>query len=154
MRKTQIRLGTPSDREQLARLRESLWPDSSAEEHGKELKPILDGKPVGMMPLVIFVAEAADGLLAGFLEVGLRSHADGCDPQLPVGFLEGWFVMESYRRKGIGAQLLAAAEEWARSHRCAEMASDTWIDHALSQRVHEAMKFEVVDRCVHYRKTL
>jgi hypothetical protein len=32
------------------------------------------------------------------------------------------------------------------------MASDTWIDHTLSQRVHEAVGFEVVDRCVHIRK--
>jgi aminoglycoside 6'-N-acetyltransferase I len=71
-----------------------------------------------------------------------------------VAFVEGWFVSENYRRKGIGASLLAAAEDWARGHGCVEMASDTWIDHALSQRVHEALKFEVVDRCVHYRKAL
>jgi aminoglycoside 6'-N-acetyltransferase I len=50
--------------------------------------------------------------------------------------------------------LLAAAEDWARSHGCVEMASDTWIDSSLSQRVHEMLAFEVVDRCVHYRKAL
>ncbi len=94
------------------------------------------------------------GTLAGFLEVGLRSHADGCDPRQPVGFVEGWFVKESLRRRGVGAQLLAAAEDWARSQGCVEMASDTWIDSSLSQRVHEMLKFEVVDRCVHYRKAL
>jgi aminoglycoside 6'-N-acetyltransferase I len=71
-----------------------------------------------------------------------------------VGFVEGWFVEENRRRKGLGSQLLAAAEEWVRSQGCTEIASDTWIDHTLSQRVHEALKFEVVDRCVHYRKQL
>jgi aminoglycoside 6'-N-acetyltransferase I len=151
---TQIRLAVPSDRKQLSRLRESLWPDASADEHGIELIPILAGKPPGILPLVIFVAEAPDGTLAGFLEVGLRSHADGCDPRLPVGFVEGWFVAESHRRKGIGGNLLAAAEQWARGQGCAEMASDTWIDHDLSQQVHQALKFEIVDRCVHFRKTL
>lgn len=144
----------PSDVEPLSHLQEALWPETSAEEHGTELIPILAGKPNGTMPMAVFVAEVNDGVLAGFLEVGLRSHADGCDPRHSVGFVEGWFVTERYRRLGLGAQLLAAAEDWARSKGCVEMASDTWIDHALSQRVHEALKFEVVDRCVHYRKRL
>ena len=34
------------------------------------------------------------------------------------------------------------------------MASDTWIDNTLSQRAHEALGYTVVDRCVHYRKSL
>ena len=90
----------------------------------------------------------------GFLEAGLRSHADGCDPSRPVGFVEGWFVAEVHRQKGVGKQLLSAAEEWARGRGCREMASDTQIDNALSQQVHEALGFKVVDRCVHYRKAL
>lgn len=49
---------------------------------------------------------------------------------------------------------LAAAEDWARSQGCVEMASDTWVDNEVSQRVHEALACEVVDHCVHYRKTL
>jgi aminoglycoside 6'-N-acetyltransferase I len=149
-----IRNAAPPDVEQLSRLLAELWPESSAEEHERELAPILAGKTAGTLPAAFFVAEAADGSLAGFLEVGLRSHADGCDTSHPVGFVEGWFVSESSRGKGVGAQLLAAAENWARGHGCVEMASDTWIDHTLSQRVHEALGFEVVDRCVHYKKAL
>ncbi len=34
------------------------------------------------------------------------------------------------------------------------MASDTWIDHIPSQKAHEALGFEVVDRCVNFRKRL
>jgi aminoglycoside 6'-N-acetyltransferase I len=34
------------------------------------------------------------------------------------------------------------------------MASDTWLDALDSQQAHEALGFEVVDRCVHYRKNL
>ena len=115
---------------------------------------MIEEKRNGTMPLAVFVAQVATGELVGFLEVDFRSHADGCDPRQPVGFLEGWFVTESYREKGVGKRLLTAAEDWARRHGCVEMASDTWIDHGLSQRVHEALKFEVVDRCVHYRKKL
>ena len=142
------------DRDQLSRFREALWPKTSAEEHARETTLILEGKLPLTMPLIILVAEMSDGILAGFLEVDLRSHADGCDPSRPVGYIEGWYIAEDHRHKGIGKKLLAAAEDWARSQGCVEIASDTWIDNELSQHVHEALGYEVVDRCVHYRKTL
>jgi len=106
------------------------------------------------MPLTIFVAEGSDGILVGLLEVDLRSHADGCNPSQPAGYIEGWYVAEDHRHRGIGRKLLAKAEDWARSHRCVEMASDAIIDNELSQRAHAALGYEVVDRCVHYRKRL
>jgi len=149
-----IRRPQLSDCDQLARMCEALWPDASAEEHARELALILEGKPVTTLPLIILVADVGDRMLAGFLEVDLRSHADGCNPSRPVGYIEGWYVAESYRTRGIGRKLLAAAEDWARSQGCIEVASDTWIDNEVSQRVHEALGYEVVDRCVHYRKTL
>lgn len=144
-----------SDCDQLATMREALWPTSSAGEHAEETRRILEGKtPVTTTPLIIFVAEAGNRQLAGFLEIDLRSHADGCNPSRPVGYVEGWYVAENHRHKGISRKLLAAAEDWARGQGCVEMASDTWIDNEVSQRVHEALGYEVVDRCVHYRKTL
>lgn len=78
----------------------------------------------------------------GFLEAGLRSTA------------EGWYVAPEWRRWQVGAALVAEAEAWARAQGCREMASDTWIDNADSQRAHEALGYEVVDRCVNYRKAL
>jgi aminoglycoside 6'-N-acetyltransferase I len=150
----QIRQARPADRDQLARLREALWPNTSATEHARDLEPILAGESPGNNPSANFVAETADGELFGFAEVNLRSHADGCNPAQPVGYLEGWYVAEEARHSGIGRQLLSAAEDWARSHGCVEMASDTWIDNELSQACHEALGFEVVDRCVHYRKSV
>jgi aminoglycoside 6'-N-acetyltransferase I len=147
-----IRQAKPADRDRLAQLREALWPETAATEHARELEPILAGETPGAMPLVNFVAEDGEGRLLGFAEVDLRSHADGCDPSRPVGYLEGWYVAGEARHSGIGRRLLAAAEDWARSHGCVEMASDTWIDNELSQTCHEALGFQVVDRCVHFRK--
>lgn len=134
----------------------ALWPQSSTEEHEEELRLLLGGKAdlVLTMALIIFVAEASDGKLVGFLEVDLRSHADGCNPAQPVGYIEGWYVAEDHRQRGIGRMLLAQAEDWARGHRCLEMASDALIDNERSQRAHQAVGYEVVDRCVHYRKKL
>lgn len=149
-----IRPAAPSDLSALAAMCHLLWPDANAGEHARELTPILGGNSPGPMPEIFFLAQDGEGRPIGFIQVDLRSHADGCDPALPVGFVEGWFVYPEFRRQGIAAQLLKEAERWAREHGCREMASDTWIDNLDSQEVHSALGFEVVDRCVHYRKQL
>jgi aminoglycoside 6'-N-acetyltransferase I len=89
------------------------------------------------LPVAILVAaDVESGALAGFVEVGLRSHAESCNTARP------------------GAALMRAAEHWARKQGCREMASDARIDNNVSQRVPEALGYEEVDRCVHYRKKL
>jgi aminoglycoside 6'-N-acetyltransferase I len=149
-----VRPANPGDLNQLASLRNALWPESSAAEHAQELTLILAGKPPTTLPLAIFVAETPNDALAGFLEVGLRSHAEGCDESHAVGYLEGWYVTESHRGHGIGAALLHAAEEWARSQGCREIASDTQVSNTLSQRVHESLGFQIAERSILYRKPL
>lgn len=47
-----IRKAKPADRDQLAQLREALWPKTSAAEHARELEPILAGETPGTMPLI------------------------------------------------------------------------------------------------------
>lgn len=131
-----------------------LWPDASLEEQRKELDAALSNRVSGTLPVTLLVSQDESGALAGFLEVGLRSHADGCDPARPVGFVEGWFVHEAFRNQGVGRELMRSAEKWARAQGCLEMASDALIDNDLSQRAHEALGFELVDRCVHFRKKL
>ena len=108
----------------------------------------------GTLPGVIFLAIDASEKPAGFLYAGLRSHADGCDISRPVGFIEGWFVREESRRHGIGSALMGAGEVWARAQGCLEMGSDALIENKESQSAHDALGFEVVDRCVNYRKRL
>ena len=148
-----IREAQPSDREALAGLRALLWPDATVQQHAADLDCVFKGTN-GTMPVAVFVSQHQDGNLTGFLEIGLRSHADGCDTSRPVGFVEGWFVQPLFQKRGIGRELMCAAEEWARGHGCREIASDALIDNELSLRAHQAMGFEVVDRCVHFRKSL
>jgi aminoglycoside 6'-N-acetyltransferase I len=149
-----IRRARPTHRPALAVLRHALWPDSSVEEHERELAPILDGKPPGILPLVVFVAEAPERAIIGFVEVGLRSAADHCDWSHPVGYVEGWYVAEGHRRRGVGAQLIAAAENWAHEQGCVEMASDTQLDNELSQRAHQQLGYQIVERVILFRKPL
>jgi aminoglycoside 6'-N-acetyltransferase I len=149
-----IRAANVADRIGLAAMRVLLWPDASMEEHLQELDDALNGRMSGTLPSNIFLAQEKDGNMAGFLEVGLRSHADGCNPSRPVGFVEGWFVRERYRHHGVGRELMRSAENWARTQNCLEMASDALIDNDESVHAHEALGFEIVDRCVHFRKSL
>jgi aminoglycoside 6'-N-acetyltransferase I len=109
---------------------------------------------IGTLPMVILVSRDKDGALISFLEVGMPSHADRCNPARTVGFVEVWFVQETFRNRGIGRELMRSAEDWARWQGCLEMASDTWIDNEGSQRPHEALGLEMVDRCVTFRKRL
>jgi aminoglycoside 6'-N-acetyltransferase I len=151
---SKIRQARPDDRDALSLLFAALWPEESAEEHAREVTSLLSGKSASVMPLLVWVAEAADGEVVGFIEAGLRSCADGCDMSRPVGYVEGWYVAENCRRAGIGKALLRAAEDWAREQRCTEMASDALLENILSQDVHRAEGFTEVDRAVKYRKAL
>ncbi len=98
--------------------------------------------------------KAPNGEVVGFVEVGLRSAADGCDWARAVGYIEGWYVAESYRRRGVGAQLIAAAENWAREQGCTEMASDTQIDNTQSLQAHLRLGYEIAERSILFRKRL
>lgn len=151
-----IRPAELRDRIQLAKLRATLWPTATEDEHARELDQELNGTSYGPYPLACFVAEEAGepARLVGFIEVGLRSHADGCDPRQPCGFVEGLFVAEDKRTRGVGRALMARAEAWASMQGCLELGSDTWLDAEISQRAHAAYGFEVVDHCVHFRKSL
>ena len=149
-----IRQARIGDERELAQMRASLWPDASVEEHLREAEAVLAGRAAGTLPNTILVSQGDGEALSGFLEVGLRSHADGCDTQHPVGFIEGWYVREPFRGRGVGRELMKAAEDWARGQGCREMASDALIDNQESHSAHSALGFEVVDRCVHFKKSL
>ena len=85
-----------------------------------------------------------DTRYAGFIELSLRKNAVSCTTS-PVGFIEGWFVRDEYRGKGVGKLLVQAGEEWAKHMGCTEMASDTTTRYfPLSPAAHKALGYEVV----------
>jgi aminoglycoside 6'-N-acetyltransferase I len=149
----QVRRAVPEDLEALVAMCVALWPDAPPDDHRAHAAATLARTPRSTLPLELFVAEDGHRLI-GFIEVGLRSHADGCDETRAVGFVEGWYVADDRRREGVGRALMKRAEAWARSMGPIEIGSDTWIDNEASLRAHVALGFEVIDRCVHLRKTL
>ncbi len=66
-------------------------------------------RPVG---IAVPVADRGDGSLAGFVEIGSRSYAEGCESSR-VACLEGGYVDPDARRAGLGRRLQQAAEAWA-----------------------------------------
>ena len=147
-----IRTAKSQDYEHLLSWRRQLWPKIPPETHENFLRDFLADPTAFPLPIQIFVAETHD--LVGFIEIGLRSRADGCNPRYPVGYIEAWYVDPSHQHQGIGKELLKASEDWARNQGCQEMASDTWMDRPEAQKAHQALGFEIVDHCVHYRKSL
>ncbi len=138
-----------TDTEQWLALRRKLWPDTSIPVHLAEMEAILADSE----QYAVFVSVDDEGHLSGFVEVSLRSCAEGCATR-PVGYIEGWFVEESARGRGIGRALIDAAEEWARARGCRELASDADIANEAGQQAHRAVGFEEVGRNVHYRRAI
>ncbi len=135
-----------SDRAEWLRMREALWPEESGEAAERDAAA-WQARP----DTVVLVFARPEGGLGGFAEVGTRSVADGCETS-PVAYLEGWYVDPDLRRRGVGAALIRAAEEWARGRGLAELASDTQLTNTISQRAHERLGFREVERAVLYAK--
>jgi aminoglycoside 6'-N-acetyltransferase I len=130
------------------RMRKALWDDCPDGQQEREIDEILGGDIE-----VVFVAERPGGGLCGFLEAALRSRADGCD-STPVGYIEGWYVDPDMRRCGVGRTLVQAAEAWARSRGCRQMASDAELWNTVSHQAHEATGYEETARLVLFKKDL
>lgn len=145
----QIRPLGDAERGEWLRLRLALWPDTTPEAHRAEMTAYFSGP----RPAAVFVSPRGDGGLQGFVEVGIRDYAEGCDGNW-IGYVEGWFVDPDTRRRGVGRALIAAAEAWARARGCREMASDAELANTLSQEAHGRLGYAEVVRSVHFRKVL
>jgi aminoglycoside 6'-N-acetyltransferase I len=143
-----IRSYKDGDRADWLRMRKALWDDCPDEEQEREIDGI-----VASDTEEVFFAERPGGGLGGFLEAALRSRADGCD-STPVGYMEGWYVDPDLRRCGVGRALVEAAEAWARSRGCRQMASDAELWNEASHRAHGALGYEETARLVLFRKDL
>ena len=140
-----IRKVEAKDESEYLRMRLALWPD---EEHEEALEEFFKTPT-----WTTFVAEGEDGRLCGFIEMGQRAYAEGCETS-PVAFIEGWYVDPDRQRRGIGRSLMKAAETWAQEQGFTEIASDTWLENETSIEAHKALGFNEVERLVCFIKGL
>ena len=127
-------------------MRRALWPEEDPAELDSEVPDMLRRTDYR-----VFVAEA-DGRLVGLAEIGIRSVAEGCPG--PAGFLEGIWVAEECRRRGVARALLAAGEQWARERGLSHFGSDAVIDNGASLAWHEAAGFAEAERLVAFAKRI
>jgi aminoglycoside 6'-N-acetyltransferase I len=141
-----IRPAKRDDRDSWLRMRDALWP---AGDHARDVDRYFAAEV--REPLDVLIAFDEEAI--GFVEISIRPYAEGCETDR-VAFVEGWYVEPDARGTGVGAALIRAAEEWARSQGCTEIASDTEVDNVSSAAAHLALGFEetVVVRC--FRKPL
>ncbi|MBR6643258.1 MAG: GNAT family N-acetyltransferase [Lachnospiraceae bacterium] len=132
----------------VARLAIQMWEDNVLAELAAELAELMKSPEA-----VVFLGEV-DGQAIGFAQCQLRhDYVEGTETS-PVGYLEGIFIEEEYRRKGFAKQLLAACEEWAKEQGCTEFASDCELDNTESLKFHLSLGFEEANRVICFAKKL
>ena len=132
---------------QVAALACELWPDNRPEGLLAEWKASAPGE------LAVFLA-VEDGAPAGFAQCQLRhDYVEGTETS-PVGYLEGIYVRERHRGRGMARALLSACEGWAAERGCGEFASDCELGNTDSIAFHLGAGFAEANRVVCFVKPL
>lgn len=140
---------TTDDVRVLAEFAATLWPGRSAD----GIEQIFAKQLIEDSEAAFFISYAGDGPI-GFALCQLRhEYVEGTETS-PVGYLEGIFIREGYRRKGYAAELLVECERWAQLQGCKEFASDCEMKNEGSMRFHRAAGFDEANRIVCYVKKL
>lgn len=120
----------------------------NADELEDELRSVICGENG-----VIFLA-LDDDTAIGFAQCQLRhDYVEGTHGS-PVGYLEGIYISEEYRRCGYALELLRACEQWAMEHGCTEFASDCELKNQTSYDFHMSVGFEEANRIICFTKKL
>ena len=143
-----IRKVGPMELSYIVRLAEALWPGHAPGELAEELEALLE------RPDAAFFLAWEEDRAVGFAQCQLRrDYVEGTEHS-PVGYLEGIFVEEPFRRRGLAGKLLAACEGWALDRGCKEFASDCELENTQSQFFHEALGFREANRIVCFVKEM
>ncbi|MCL2558966.1 MAG: GNAT family N-acetyltransferase [Turicibacter sp.] len=95
-----------------------------------------------------------DGSITGFISLSVRHDYVNGTESSPVGYIEGIYVKNEYRKCGIARELIAFAKGWSREKGCREMASDCLLDNDDSLAFHTSVGFEEKERIICFAMTL
>lgn len=143
-----IRKAEQKDLSTLTALALALWPSHGEEELKEEVSALLKREDAALF----LACEGEESL--GFAQCQLRrDYVEGTQSS-PVGYLEGIYVAQADRGRGIARQLLAACENWAREMGCTEFASDCELGNTASLRFHLNVGFREANRIICFTKRL
>ena len=132
----------------ITKLALQLWPAHDYEELRQEM-----GETLSQPDAAFFLAFDGETPV-GFAQCQLRrDYVEGTENS-PVGYLEGIFVAEDYRRQGIARALLRACEGWAGEQGCSEFASDCELTNTESLLFHLKLGFLEANRIICFTKKL
>lgn len=139
---------TCSDALLVAKLAIQMWEDNTVEGLTEDLEKII-ASPESAVFLLYHEEKAV-----GFAQCQLRhDYVEGTDSS-PVGYLEGIFVEEEFRKKGYAKELLTSCESWAKEMGCTEFASDCELENTGSLAFHLSMGFTEANRVICFTKEL
>jgi len=110
-------------------------------------------RPLEIDEAAVLLAVDESDAVCGFIELTIRERVEHSTED-HVGYVEAWYIEPTARAKGVGRALMNAAEDWTRSHRLRELASDTDVDNADGLAAHLALGFEEKERVVQLLKRL
>lgn len=143
-----IKKAKKADSAVLAGLALHLWQDSTPGSLRDEFERLAEDGDSACF--IQYVGETP----VGFAQCQLRrDYVEGTGTS-PVGYLEGIFVLEGYRRRGYAKALLQCCEQWSREKHCSEFASDCELENEVSRRFHIAAGFEEANRIICFQKKL
>ena len=143
-----VKKAETADANKIAGLAVLMWNTSTVQELAREFLDVMEqGKGQ-------FFLKYDQGIPVGFAQCTLRhDYVEGTETS-PVGYLEGIFVQEAYRRRGYARELLSECEKWAKGKGCREFASDCEAVNDSSFRFHMAVGFEEANRIICFTKKL
>ena len=143
-----IKRAKAEDAGTLADLAVQMWTDHDPEDLEEEFRALAINDEAAC-----FIIDIDDTPIA-FAQCGLRyDYVEGTESS-PVGYLEGIFMSDPYRRNGYAAELLSECEKWAKEKGCTEFASDCELDNEESLKFHMSQGFEEANRIICFRKGL
>ena len=125
----------------------ALWPEETGYELVKQFHRILNASDE-----VGFICRKNKEAI-GFATVSLRNIVNGARSN-PVGFLEGLYVKEAYRRKGVARELVESGEKWVKDHGCSQIGSDALDWNRDSILIHEKLGYKKLYTTVNFIKNI
>ncbi|PYT71942.1 MAG: N-acetyltransferase [Acidobacteria bacterium] len=140
-----VRRAKSEDAPRLAELATQLGYPSTAAQLRQRLRALLPAAQNA-----VFVAEAKDAGVVGWLHVSKQALLES-EVRAEVN---GLVVADGHRSLGAGAQLLAAAEDWARKHGCKGMSVRSNVIREGAHKFYERNGYEHYKTQKSFRKPL
>lgn len=143
-----VRRANKADSTVLAELALHMWNDNTLSGLRGEFEKLTEEDDS-----VCFIKYIGDKPI-GFAQCQLRrDYVEGTETS-PIGYLEGIFILEEFRRHGYAKELLQSCEEWSKEKRCSEFASDCELENDDSLKFHLAVGFEEANRIICFKKNI